>query len=239
MSSPPADGGQVEEQESPVPERNGATRQSSRELTRRLLVFGVVSAFVGLLAFGLWAQAPERSIDQSLADGEPIAAPGFELALLQHGDLPSALSRRVAPALADERLALAELRGVPVVLNFWASWCVPCREEAPVLARSWRRFGPRGILFVGLNMQDLTEDARQFMADLDNDYLNVRDQTDAVAGEWGVTGIPETFFITGEGRVVGHVIGVVSEEQLDAGVAAMRSGQPLSAVSGGAQRSTR
>ena len=98
---------------------------------------------------------------------------------------------------------------------------------------------PRGILFVGLNMQDLTEDARRFMAELDNDYLNVRDQTDAVAGEWGVTGIPETFFIPGEGQVVGHVIGVVSEEQVDAGVAAMRSGQPLSAVSGGAQRSTR
>jgi hypothetical protein len=64
------------------------------------------------------------------------------------------------------------------------------------------------VLFLGLNMQDLTGDARAFIRDFDNTYLNVRDRSNGVARDWGVTGIPESFFITAEGRVVGHVIDV-------------------------------
>ena len=202
------------------------------------MLTGVV-ALVGLLAFGLLTTAPNDTIDQSLADGKPVAAPGFELELLQEGRLPAGLARDVEPALADGTVRLDELRGTPVVLNFWASWCVPCREEAPLLAGSWRRYGSRGVLFVGLNMQDATEDAEEFMREFDNDYLNVRDPSDATAREWGVTGIPETFFITPRGDVVSHAIGVVSPEQIQAGIAATRSGQAVSPLSGGAQRSTR
>lgn len=207
-------------------------------LGRGLLLAGV-AALIGLLAFGLLSSAPDDTIDQSLADGRPVAAPGFELALLQEGELPAGLSRDLGPALADGRVGLDELRGVPVVLNFWASWCVPCREEAPLLARSWQRYGPDGVLFVGLNMQDLTDDAERFMAEFENDYLNVRDPTDAVAREWGVTGIPETFFITPGGEVVSHAIGVVSAEQMRAGVTATRTAKAISPLSGGDQRPTR
>ncbi len=126
-----------------------------------------------------------------------------------------------------------------MVLNFWASWCVPCQEEAPVLARSWERFGEEGVLFVGLNMQDLTSDALGFMSEFQNSYLNVRDQSDGVAADWGVTGIPETFFVTADGEVVSHVIGVVSKQQMNAGVAAAASGRPTAALSGGSRRPTR
>lgn len=196
-------------------------------------------ALVALLAFGLLRRSPDDTIDQSLADGQPVAAPGFELELLQEGRLPPALADRVAPALADGVVNLDELRGTPVVLNFWASWCIPCREEAPLLARSWKRYGPRGVLFVGVDVQDVTDDASRFMIEYDNDYLNVRDPTDASAGDWGATGIPETFFITPAGEVVSHAIGVVSAERMRAGVMATQTERAISPLSGGAQRPTR
>ncbi|MGI9020892.1 MAG: TlpA family protein disulfide reductase [Solirubrobacterales bacterium] len=212
---------------------------SRRGLLARSLALGGVASLIGLLTFGLLGSAPDDTIDQSLADGQPAAAPGFELALLQEGRLPASLSREVAPALADGEVGLDELRGTPVVLNFWASWCVPCREEAPLLAQSWQRYGPQGILFVGLNMQDVTDDAGEFMREFDNDYLNVRDPTDATSRDWGVTGIPETFFITPGGRVVSHAIGVLSSQQMRSGVSATQTGQAISPLSGGDQRPTR
>lgn len=182
--------------------------------------------FIALLVYGLLAAAPNDSIDQDLADGKPATAPGFELPILQEGTVPRELDSRIDAASADGNLALDELTGSPVVLNFWASWCVPCREEAPLLARGWRRWGPEGVVFLGLNMQDLTDDARGFLVEFENTYPNVRDQTDEVANEWGLTGIPETFFLDADGRVVNHVIGVVSPQQMAAGIATAQSGQP-------------
>lgn len=198
-----------------------------------------VGLFVALLAYGLLSSSPNDTIDTSLGNGEAVSAPGFELPVLQRGRLGGRLARRVAPALADGRMELKELRGSPVVLNFWASWCVPCRDEAPRLERGWRAAGERGVVFVGLDMQDVTEDARRFMRDFGLSYLNVRDQSDGVAHDWGVTGLPETFFISTRGRVVAHVVGAVSAGQLRDGVAAAQDGRPLGALEGGARRSTR
>jgi cytochrome c biogenesis protein CcmG, thiol:disulfide interchange protein DsbE len=199
----------------------------------------VVGLFIALLAYGLAKQSPKTDIDDALARGEPVRAPGFELPVLERGSLGPVLETRLRAVLADGRVALDELRGTRVVLNFWASWCVPCREEAPTLERAWRRVRGQGVLFLGLNMQDFPEDARAFIGEFDNSYLNVRDQSNGVARDWGVTGIPETFFITRRGRVVGHVIGVVSPDQLREGIASARRGRPLGALTGGDQRPTR
>lgn len=198
-----------------------------------------VALFVALLAYGLIANAPETGIDDSLAGGRPVRAPDFELALLERGELGPRLDSSLGPVLADQRLALKELRGRRVVLNFWASWCVPCQEEAPLLERSWLRAREEGVVFLGLNMQDVTGDAREFIRRYRNTYLNVRDPTDGVARKWGLTGIPETFFITPRGRVVGHVIGVISKKQMQAGLAATGTGQPIGADQGGSRRRTR
>ncbi len=199
---------------------------------------GAASAalFLGLLAYGLTATAPNTGIDQGLAQGKAVPAPGFELPVLQRASPGRRLEGLVSEASRDDRVALSELRGTPVVLNFWASWCPPCREEAPLLERAWRDGRERGVAFVGLNMQDLTEDAHSFLREFDNSYLNIRDQGNAVALEWGVTGLPETFFIAPNGYVVAHVVGAVSEDQLEEGIAAAESGRPLGAIEGGERR---
>jgi cytochrome c biogenesis protein CcmG/thiol:disulfide interchange protein DsbE len=195
--------------------------------------------FLALLAYGLTTQAPDDRIDQALARGKPSPPPELSLPVLQRGRLGPRLSRSLTSALADGRVDVQELRGTPVVLNYWASWCVPCRQEAPLLERSWREQRERGVLFLGLNQQDITGDARAFMREFDVSYLNVRDPTDRTARGWGATGIPETFFISASGKVIGHVIGVVSPEQMRQGLLAARTGRALGLQQGGAQRTSR
>ena len=195
--------------------------------------------FVGLLVFGLLTQAPNSQIDDQLANAQAAPAPGFELAVLADGQPGEKLATAWRRAAADGTVDFEELRGTPVVLNFWASWCVPCREEAPALRSGSQRWHERGVLFLGLNMQDVTEDARAFLREFDLDFPQVRDPNNAAARRWGLTGIPETFFISARGDVVGHVIGTVSSEQLDTGATAAERGRPAPIGTGGDQRPTR
>ena len=192
-----------------------------------------VGLFVALLAYGLLKTAPDDSIDQSLADNRSAPAPGFSLEVLEPGTLPPRLERTIAPAMADGKLALEELRGTPVMLNIWASWCIPCREEAPHLQRGWQRWGRRGVMFLGLDMQDIRSDARDFLREFRISYPTIREPGKEVALRYGATGIPETYFITARGRVVAHAVGAISGEQLNRGVVAARDGTPLGTLEGG------
>jgi cytochrome c biogenesis protein CcmG, thiol:disulfide interchange protein DsbE len=195
--------------------------------------------FTGLLVYGVTAQAPDRTIDDALARAEAVDAAGFDLDVLQRGRVSGTLAPVVDRAAADGRIALGELRGTPVVLNFWASWCDPCRVEAPVLERGWRAASRQGVLFVGLDMQDVRDDAREFLSEFSITYPNVHEAGKEVSRDYGVTGLPETFFISSDGRVVGHVIGALDRAQLTAGVMAARSGRPQQAAPGGEQLPTR
>jgi cytochrome c biogenesis protein CcmG/thiol:disulfide interchange protein DsbE len=217
-----------------------------RDRRRRPLRFlaptvGIAAAvgIIALLAYGVIARSPDTTIDDSLARDQPIPAPSYRLAVLRRGSLGGRLQPKLSLALADGRVSASELRGTPYVLNIWASWCVPCREEAPVLVREWRRARPRGVLFVGLDMQDAPEDARDFMNHFGVDYLNLRDPTNQTFHRYGATGLPETWFISARGDIVNHVIGVITPAQLRGGIAAAVTGRPQAARQGGDQRPER
>ncbi len=209
------------------------TGSGRRRSLGRWTALVLVLAFIALLAYGLRANGTNDEIDSALAEGRAARAPGFALEVLERGELPARLERRIGPAFADGRVSIEELRGTPVVLNMWASWCTPCREESPRLREGWERHGRDGVAFMGLNIQDLRGDARDFSKEYGLTYPSVRDARRGVADRYGATGIPETFFVDTRGRVVGHVIGVVSSEQLEAGILAARSGRVAGTVSGG------
>jgi cytochrome c biogenesis protein CcmG/thiol:disulfide interchange protein DsbE len=175
------------------------------------------------------ARTPNDSIDASLASGHPRSAPAFDLSVLERGDAGGA-----SGAFADGRLALRELRGRPFLLNLWASWCEPCRLEMALLARTWASDRRHRVLFVGVDEQDVSSDARAFLAHSRVRYPTIRDPGDDTARAYGATGVPETFFVSASGRVVGHVIGAINAEQLSAGMRAARLGRQVAAVEGGA-----
>jgi cytochrome c biogenesis protein CcmG/thiol:disulfide interchange protein DsbE len=146
------------------------------------------------------------------------------LALLAYGfrvnprDIPSPLVGRPASAFALQTLegaplALEAQRGKVVVLNFWASWCYPaCYEEAPVLERNWRAYRDRGVVVIGVDIQDSPEAAQKFTRDFGLSFPNVRDTTGQVSVDYGVYGVPETFFIDRGGRIRAKHVGAVTDE---------------------------
>jgi cytochrome c biogenesis protein CcmG/thiol:disulfide interchange protein DsbE len=145
------------------------------------------------------------------------------LALLAYGfrlnprDVPSPLvGRPAAPfsltTLEGQPLSLADQRGKVVVLNFWASWCHPaCYDEAPALERSWRGYRDRGVVVIGVDIQDTAEAARKFMSDFSLSFPNVRDLAGKVSVDYGVYGVPETFFIDRKGVIRAKHVGAVND----------------------------
>jgi thiol-disulfide isomerase/thioredoxin len=191
----------------------------------RWVMVGLAIAFLALLAYGLMSKGTDDRIDEALASGRAAKPPSFSLEVLQPGRLPARLERRVGPALADDRLSLAELRGVPVVLNMWASWCTPCKEESAELQAGWRAQGPRGMLFLGLDIQDVRDQAEKFIREEGTTYPSVREPERDVSDDFGATGIPETYFIDKRGLVVAHARGPVTANALRAGMRAAATGQ--------------
>jgi cytochrome c biogenesis protein CcmG/thiol:disulfide interchange protein DsbE len=155
-----------------------------------------VIAVVGLLAFGLLSKG-----SSGVALGE--AAPASPLPHLEGGGSGS----------------LADYRGRWVLVNFWASWCVPCREEAPALEKFQRRHGDADFTVLGVDSRDLSGDGRAFVRRFGLSYPQLRDGDGASAHDFGTTGVPENFLVDPRGKVRLLLRGPVSEEYLDDEVA--------------------
>ncbi|MEO9174052.1 MAG: TlpA disulfide reductase family protein [Gaiellales bacterium] len=162
----------------------------------------VLLALVGLLGLRLVQKDKGADFVSAIASGKQPVAPAF--------DLPSLTS--------PNRISLRSLRGRVVVVNFWASWCVGCQDEADDLNALNARWKSKGVVFVGVDAQDLTSDARSFAHTHDIRYDIVHSATDSVKNSYGVTGFPETFVIGRSGRALYHleVDRLASSETLDA-----------------------
>ena len=155
-------------------------------------------ALVSLLAYGLASGDGERTLDDAIKRGERPVAPALDLPPLEG-----------APAGRH----LSEYRGQVVVLNVWASWCLPCRDESPLLERWHRRISSRGGTVLGVNVQDIDSDARNFIREFKLTYPHLRDKEgDNVRSDYGVVGYPETFVIDRQGRVAALQRGPVDDE---------------------------
>ena len=148
------------------------------------------------------------------------------LVLLAYGfrtdprDIPSPLVGKPASPFKlttfdGKPLSLEALRGRVVIVNFWASWCYPaCYEEAPSLERAWNAYKDRGLVMVGVNYQDKDEPAKRFLTQFGHTFPNAPDPGSRVSVDYGVYGVPETYFIDKKGRLRFKQVGPVSDELL-------------------------
>lgn len=122
-----------------------------------------------------------------------------------------------------ETISLDQLAGKGVVLNFWASWCDPCRDEAVLLEETWRRESENGIVFLGLDYLDQEPAAKAYLAEFGVTYPSGPDLQSAAARRYGIKGVPETFFIDPQGNITDIVIGpIVSQAKMDEYLAKIR-----------------
>jgi cytochrome c biogenesis protein CcmG, thiol:disulfide interchange protein DsbE len=158
------------------------------------------AALIGLLAYGIATRSPSRTLDDALASG-------------LHPPAPS--STETLPLLgAPGNRSLSSYRGHVVVLNFWASWCVPCREEAPRLVRLQRQLARHGATVLGVTYKDAASDSEAFIRQYRLTYPSLRDESGEFAHAFGTDALPESFVIDRTGRIVAISRGEASESFL-------------------------
>jgi peroxiredoxin len=177
-------------------------------------------------------KAEGEGIRSSLARRRPVRAPDFSAQLIHAGTLPRSLQEPFERAAARDALDLSELRGTPVVLHLWSSKCAPCRADARLVEATWKRWGPRGVLFVGASVKESADAARAVIRQYDLTYPGTSDRSGEIAKRYGATALPQTFFISAGGDIVGEVAGSPSVRQLELGASSAESGRAFGAEQG-------
>jgi len=160
------------------------------------VVLLVVVGFVLVLGFALRA----RNATQPTAG----TAPDFTLQVYRGYD----------GGLGRPQLKLSDLRGQVVFINFWASWCVPCRDEQPVLEKTWRQYRSQGVVFIGIGYVDTEPAALQYLKEFSVTYPNGPDLGVKIAPKYHIQGVPESFLVDRQGRIVWFKIAPISEAEL-------------------------
>ena len=171
---------------------------------RRLLLpasaIAVAAALVALLVFAIAGQGGNDGIDSALSRGVHPPAPEAQTAL---------------PVLGSaRRVSLADLRGKVIVMNVFASWCTPCRAEAPLLEHTERQIAGHNATVLGITYLDNSDDSQQFVRQEHISYLVLRDVSGNFVRDFGTSGVPETFVINRSGRITEHWTGQIDGQQL-------------------------
>jgi cytochrome c biogenesis protein CcmG/thiol:disulfide interchange protein DsbE len=169
----------------------------------RAIVIAVI--IVGAVVGVGWAALKVMGGGELGQDPFGQAAPNFEMPLLS----------------GDGNLTLSDLKGKPVILNFWASWCGPCKDEAPVLAAAEKEWRSKGVVFLGVDSEDTRAAAQEFEASFGIRYDSVFDEQGRLEVQYGVLGFPETFFIDRDGTIRAKYVGPIDAEDLDAYLASI------------------
>ncbi len=188
------------------PETTSGPRQ---KLPAWVVVLGIGVLFVaGLLAL-MVIKPPQKSLCDE-------AAPDWALTLFDDH----------RGGWADGDIALSDLQGKGVVLNFWASWCKPCEEEAAALEAAWRQYADKGIAFVGVDYLDQAPAAKRYLEKFGVSYPNGPDLASKISKRYTIRGVPETFFISPQGEIIGcRKIGPLSPEELEQRIAEIMPSQ--------------
>src|SRR5574341_770937 len=137
-----------------------------------------------------------------------LALLGWGLVQAANGPRDSGLAPDFSLTGFDGRTAtLSQLRGHVVIINFWASWCLPCREEAAYLEQTWRKYQGQGVVFIGVDWVDTEKEARAYIQEFDITYLNGPDLGTRIAQAYRIQGVPETYYVDKTGRLRGVHIG--------------------------------
>jgi cytochrome c biogenesis protein CcmG, thiol:disulfide interchange protein DsbE len=164
-------------------------------LVAQLAAVALVAALLALLVWRVVRDDEGQGLARAVAAGRPVSAPEFDLERLD----------------AEGRLSLESLSGKPAVINFWASWCKPCEEEAEVLEQAWQEHRGDGLVVLGIDVQDLRGDARRFARRNGITYPIVHDGPGEVMRRYDVAALPETYFLDRQGRLVcAHILGAIN-----------------------------
>ena len=158
--------------------------------TGLIIAFAAILALLALLAWGL-KKVQAGPIERGMAPDFSIT--GFD----------------------GRTFTLSELRGQVVIVNFWASWCPPCREEAAYLEQTWRKYEGKGVVFVGVDWVDTEKEALAYIDEFDITYINGPDIGTRAAQAYNIQGVPETFYVAKNGELRGVHIGPLASPQLD------------------------